>query len=115
MVNIKDIRTIEEWEKIKSEASRKNELIIFKYSPYCSISANVEEDFNNWAKDLPVESEINCVKVNVISERPISQLIAKDLGVVHQSPQVIWLDKNFNVKWNASHYQITQKKLSSCL
>ncbi len=115
MINVKDIKSVDEWENIKTGIRGESELIIFKYSPYCSISANVEDDFDKWIKTLPAGVELDCLKVNVISERSVSQIIAKDLKITHQSPQVIWLDKNFNVKWNASHYQITEKELTSCL
>ncbi|MHB1688511.1 MAG: bacillithiol system redox-active protein YtxJ [Ignavibacteriaceae bacterium] len=111
MTNIKELKTVEEWDQLKKESLSKTDLVIFKYSPYCSISAVAEENFDSWTSSLKEDSKINFRKVNVISERPVSQHIAKDLGIVHQSPQIIWLDKNLKVKWNASHYQITESAL----
>ncbi len=114
MPEIKELKSIKEWDEIKT-GSMDSELIIFKYSPYCSISASVEEDFNHWVKSLSGDPQLNCIKVNVISERQLSQKIANDLKILHQSPQLIWLDKNHNIKWTASHYKITVKELSSRL
>ena len=114
MPEIKELKSIEEWDNIKT-GSTDSELIIFKYSPYCSISASVEEDFDQWVKSLSGEPKINFIKINVISERSLSQKIASDLKILHQSPQLIWLDKNQDIKWTASHYKITSKELSSKL
>ncbi len=114
MSEIKELKSIEEWDKLRSD-TKDSELIIFKYSPYCSISASVEEDFDQWVKSLPGNPKLNFIKINVISERPLSQKIANDLKILHQSPQLIWLDKNHSLKWTASHYQITVKELSSRL
>lgn len=114
MPEIKELKSIEAWEKIRDE-SKDSELIIFKYSPYCSISARVEEDFDIWVKSLSGDLKLYLIKVNVISERSLSQKIAYDLKILHQSPQLIWLDINYNVKWTASHYEITVKELSSRL
>lgn len=111
---IKELKSIEEWNNIKTE-SNDSELIIFKYSPYCSISASVERDFDQWVMSLSGEPKLSFIKVNVISERLLSQKIAHDLKILHQSPQLIWLDKNHDIKWTASHYKITIKELSSRL
>ena len=110
MNNFKEIFTPEEWTNVKE--NKTDELIIFKYSPICSISSSVEEDFDNWLSQLPKDKNISCVKVNVIDSRPLSRQIADELNVFHQSPQVIWLTNDKKVKWSASHYDISINSLS---
>jgi bacillithiol system protein YtxJ len=110
-----EIKKIDEWEELKKETAEKKELIIFKYSPICGISSSVEDDFNSWYQNIDENIKIKCAKVDVISARSLSQLIAKELKIEHQSPQLIWLDKETNVKWFASHYDINKSQLSAQL
>lgn len=108
MAGIKEIFSVEEWNMIKRNSNC--EIIIFKYSPICPISSSVEKDFDSWISEQPDEN-IKCVKVNVIDSKPLSRQLADELGVFHQSPQVIWLTDKHKAKWNASHYDITSKNL----
>ncbi len=108
MTDIKELKSIEEWEQLKKESLSKSELVILKYSPYCSISVFAEDNFDRWVSSLDGSAELKIRKVNVVSERPVSQQIAKDLKIVHESPQLIWLDREMSVKWNATHYEITK-------
>jgi bacillithiol system protein YtxJ len=115
MNSIVKLKTLEEWEELKKDLTEKTELIIFKYSPICGISTSVEDDFNAWYLNLSEDVKIKCAKVDVISARHVSQLIAKELEIQHQSPQLIWLNKDAKVKWSASHYDINKAQLSAQL
>ncbi len=101
-----------EWEQLK-KVNEDAELIIFKYSPICSISASVENDFDEWFARIADEQSVECAKVNVIESRPLSRQIADELSINHQSPQVIWLNKGGGVKWSASHYDINASSLEA--
>ncbi len=114
-MNSVEIKNLEEWEKIKKETAEKAELIIFKYSPICGVSSSVENDFNSWYLNLNENVKIICAKVDVISAKPVSQYIAKELNIQHQSPQLIWLKKDGKVKWSGSHYDIEKSQLSAQL
>lgn len=109
MAGIQEIHTIEEWNARKKESS--GEIIIFKFSPICAISESVEKDFDSWILQQP-NDRITCYKVNVIDSKPLSRKLADEVGVFHQSPQVIWLTDKRKVKWHASHYDITPRNLS---
>lgn len=111
MKSLKNIGKLEEWESEKRNAFPSNEIVIFKYSPICSISSSVEEDFDSWYRDLPDAAKLNCIKIDVIDARPLSRHIAEELDVMHQSPQLIWLSGDKKVKWHDSHYSITASKL----
>ncbi len=114
MPKLKEIHTLEEWKEIKSDYATE-EIVVFKYSPLCPISASVERDFDNWFSKLPEEQKLSCVKINVVDSRPLSRALAESFKVNHQSPQVIWLTNNLEVKWHASHYDISSRSLSANL
>ncbi len=79
------------------------EILIFKYSPICSISRSVEKSFNTFIDKN--KSKI-VFKVDVLSERSLSKSIAEKFNIIHESPQLIWLDENHQIKNHASHYEI---------
>ena len=112
VINLKEK---EEWEDIISDNSRNTELIIFKHSPICHISHSVATALDDWSASLDGKNDLRILKVNVIDSKPLSEKISKDLNIWHQSPQIIWLDKNRNVKHHASHFEITEEKLNKYL
>ncbi len=114
-MEIVEIKKIDEWENLKNEADGTSEIMIFKFSPICSISSSVEEDFNIWISGLSENTPVKCVKINVIDSRPLSKHIAGELKIQHQSPQLIWLAKDGSVKWHASHYDINPAELTEFL
>ena len=86
--------------------------LIFKHSTRCSISRFVlnefmasysfsEQDFGTWYLDL-------------LSYRAISNAIAQQLEVTHQSPQLLVI-KNGKVVAEASHEQVNSLQLSKFL
>ncbi len=113
MQDIIELRNIDQWEKLRNNLTEKEELVIFKFSPVCSISAMVEEDFSSWRSNLEDNSNLKIAKVNVIDKREVSLKIAADLQVLHQSPQVIWIDGNSKIKWTASHFDISKDSLKA--
>ncbi len=114
-MNSVEIKSVDEWEKLREETAKKEELIVFKYSPICGVSSSVENDFNSWFSNLNENVKIVCAKVDVISAKSVSRYIAKELNIQHQSPQVIWLKKDGKVKWSGSHYDIDKSQLSAQL
>ncbi len=111
---LSEISTAEEWNELKKQ-TQGYEILIFKYSPRCSISRSVEREFDRWFQSLPADKKLNCAKVNVISARPLSMSLAEELKIVHQSPQAIWLKENSEVKWHGSHYDIDSVELDKLL
>jgi len=107
------LSTLEQWEELKKEVSSQSELLIFKYSPVCPISAMVEGDLNSWLSSLPEDYKLKCARLNVVEARDVSLKIASDLNIKHESPQAIWLTGDLQVKWRASHYDINKNKLKA--
>ena len=108
------LKNLDDWNQYKSSKNNK-ETIVFKFSPACPVSFIAEKKFDSWLKNLDNDLNINIFKVDVINSRSLSQTIAYEFDIKHESPQIIWLDKKGNIKWNASHYSITKGALDEKL
>ncbi len=113
MVNVLDITTQEEWNTHKTRFEGDEEVIIFKFSPICPVSRTAENLFGQWLKKISISKKLSIIKVNVIRERTLSSFLAEDLGIKHESPQVIWLNSDLSIKWSGSHYSISEKALNT--
>ncbi len=87
-------------------------LIVFKWSPRCSISRAVEGVFESFAARLPAREADRLYSVNVVDSRDVAQQIARDTGVRHESPQVLVLGPGGRALWHASHHSIDDASLA---
>ena len=111
-----ELHTIDEWhDAISRNASAPHGMVILKFSPRCPISRSVEREFDAWCRGIADEAGVLCIKVDVVNSRPLSQHLAKELDVRHESPQAIWLTPEHTVRWHASHYSVTQQALTAQL
>src|SRR5690625_4194901 len=94
------------------DASEEKPVLLFKQSTTCPISANAFSEFNDFLNNN--DSDIDAFYVKVRETRPVSNQIADDLGVQHQSPQ-IFVVKNKQAVWNASHNKITVDSIKEAL
>ena len=83
--------------------------LIFKHSTRCSISRYVLSDFI--AHFTFSSDELEAHYLDLLSYREISNQIAEQLEVIHQSPQIL-LIKNGKVVLHASHEGINKIQLS---
>lgn len=111
-MSYKEITSIEEWNSVY-ENSASRPLVVFKHSTACPVSANAYEEFNNYLDGKPRE-DVEYVLVKVIESRPVSNQIAEDTSVKHESPQIIYIDKKAKV-WTASHWSITKAHITAVL
>jgi bacillithiol system protein YtxJ len=111
MSEFKEITSLNEVDEILDESCQRK-ILIFKHSTTCPISGHAWHEAQNFIR----ESSDKClvVMIKVIESRPVSNLVAEKLGVVHQSPQAI-LIYNQQVLWKASHYDITQDNIEKAL
>jgi bacillithiol system protein YtxJ len=111
MSQIKELLTEEDlaqvWEK-----STKKPVYLFKLSTTCPISADAFTEFETFIGSNEEDVEPYFVKVR--ETREISNKIAEEAEIKHQSPQVL-LIKDKEVLWNASHRQITEQSLGEAL
>lgn len=81
-------------------------IIIFKHSTTCGVSSSAYRELQK------VDNEVNLVEIQ--SARSVSEEVEKQLGVPHESPQVIVLRRGKAV-WNASHFQIKATEVSAAV
>ncbi len=112
--NLVELNKNDDWQNLQNDTSYSN-MIIFKFSPFCSISSRAEKYFMRWFEELIDSASVLAVKVDVVSARSVSRQIARDLEIQHESPQIILLDSQKEVIWSASHFEITEESLNSQL
>ena len=99
----KNIATEEDLENAVTE-SAKRKVAIFKHSTSCFISKTVLKNFEKEVANS--ENDVSYYFLDLIAHRNISNKIADQFGVTHQSPQLIVLEKGKAVK-DASHQSIS--------
>lgn len=102
MTTIREISTEEEMRALLEESSTRK-VVLFKYSPTCSISLTVQEKWAAWAATAP--EGLILAQVDVIGARPAARGITTWLDILHQSPQALVLEGGKCLK-QASHYTI---------
>jgi bacillithiol system protein YtxJ len=83
--------------------SAENPHIIFKHSTRCIISKMVLQQFEEQLDVIPANAEL--LFLDLLSYRDISNSIATQLNVHHESPQVIVI-KNGQAVFHESHHSI---------
>jgi bacillithiol system protein YtxJ len=102
MKSWKSVEEIEDFYTLLENSTSKPQ-IIFKDSITCGISAHAKYRLENGFDHLAGKADFNYL--DLLSHRPISNLIAKELKVTHQSPQIIIL-KDKKVVYTSSHHAI---------
>jgi len=103
-MNWESLKEISQLEDIKEE-SKSQAIGLFKHSTRCSISATALDRLErNWAK-ADKKDGIKFYYLDLIAHRDISNKIAADFGVEHESPQFL-LIKDGEVSYHESHYGI---------
>jgi bacillithiol system protein YtxJ len=104
-----------EWLQLTSESQwddllkAEMPIVVFKHSTRCSISSMVKNRLErSWQLDIPV------YYLDLIQYREVSNAIERDLGVQHESPQIL-LVKNGTCQYHASHTAIDAVDISAIL
>lgn len=106
-----ELTSIKELAEVLAQ-SGENAALIFKHSSTCPISmAAYQELERHLAHSSP---QVNYYLVVVQRAREVSNKIAAQLAVEHQSPQAILLH-NGKMLWHASHYAITAATLAQAI
>ncbi|MFD1956995.1 bacillithiol system redox-active protein YtxJ [Paenibacillus thailandensis] len=112
MPQLREIQTIEEW-NAAFEGSASHPLVVFKHSTTCPVSANAYREVTDYLNDKP-RSDAEYVLVKVIESRPVSNQIAEDTGVKHESPQIMLIQDKAKV-WSATHWSVTKAHMTAVL
>lgn len=108
----REITTIEEWDEILNKSVDKDQVIL-KHSTTCPVSTNALDEYNAYLSDNPNEN-IDYTLVKVRESRPVSNKIEEDLGVKHESPQIIYI-KNKKKYWSATHWAVTKAHMKAVI
>lgn len=92
---------------IAKEESKDKTIGIFKHSTRCGISRMVLKNFEKQYSD---NENVKLYFLDLVKYREVSNAVADELSVRHESPQFILL-KNEEVVYHASHQDIEAEKL----
>ncbi|MFB9761279.1 bacillithiol system redox-active protein YtxJ [Ectobacillus funiculus] len=106
-MEIKKLTSIDEMNQFVQQSGKH---LLFKHSTTCPISAQAHEEFQAFVKDTNTSAAI----VLVIEDRPVSNQIAEQFGIKHESPQIFLLEDG-QVRWNTSHWKITKEALKEAV
>ncbi|SFI29012.1 bacillithiol system protein YtxJ [Paenibacillus sp. UNC496MF] len=106
------MRTLADWEDAYGSSFRQP-LLVFKHSTQCSVSAGAHDELANWLEDAKALA-LTPVLALVPDNRNVSDAIAQQLNLKHESPQLILVDGG-KVSWHASHWRITYSTLDEHL
>lgn len=105
--NIRELMNVEDWANCLEDSYEKPQLLI-KHSTACPISTEALKEFQIYSQQAKRSLQFALVKV--IETRPVSNEIAAETHVKHESPQVL-LIRDQEVLWHTSHWNITVEKL----
>jgi bacillithiol system protein YtxJ len=105
------------WKKIESEddlakaieKSYINKIAIFKHSTSCFISKTVLRNFEKEIENI--DQKVELYYLDLLAHRSISNKIAEDLGIRHESPQLIVIENGKAID-NASHQDISVSQIT---
>ena len=103
--------TPQHWSELL-EASNDAPQLVFKHSTRCSISSMVLNRFE--ASELYRTAVLSCWFLDLIAHRELSNLIATETQVWHESPQCIVIDKS-KVIYAESHGSIDAKAIQQLI
>lgn len=106
------------WKKIESEEdlakaiedSFQNKIAIFKHSTSCFISRTVLKNFEKEVENS--DRPVNVYYLDLLAHRSVSNKIAADFEIRHESPQLIVIENGKPVN-NASHQNISLSQIVS--
>lgn len=97
----KNLNTVGDLDAIRNE-SYQNAVVIFKHSTQCAISLMVKDRLEKSYEPIATETYYY---LDLLKHRDVSNAVAEQLNVHHESPQII-LVKNGEVVYDESHMQI---------
>jgi bacillithiol system protein YtxJ len=104
---VPDIHSMEDFQEILKESTQ-YPVLLFKYSPICTVSFHAQAEFERFVPSAPETWSL--YQINVVADKPTSRGLATEIGVTHESPQVL-LFIDGKCVWNTSHSDITQDNL----
>lgn len=105
---LKKVDTTEQFNEILNKDEK---FYFLKHSLTCPISQAAYKEYEKFAAE---HQEIPAYYLAVQDSRPLSNEIAGNFQIKHESPQAI-LFSNGKAVWNASHWKITSRSLTNAM
>lgn len=86
--------------------------LIFKHSTKCGVSTVAKKNLEAVFEQITPHADIHIV--NIIEDREVSNKIASELNVRHESPQLIKVHQQ-EILWDISHGKIQPQKVLELL
>ena len=104
--DLRPLRQLDDLHRLLAE-SESRPVLLFKHSYTCGVSMEALEELVAHLNDRVAKSFLpHYAMVTVQTHRAVSNAIAQQLGVRHETPQAL-LVKNGRVVWSASHFRVT--------
>ncbi len=110
-ININWIPLTDLGQLIDIQNNSQKPILLFKHSTTCSISRMALKNFET---KFDLKDKIDTYFLDLLKHRTISNEIATQFDVIHQSPQIIFI-KNGVAIYNTSHSDIDASKLENFL
>lgn len=107
-MQIKAIVSQKDFDFLLSQSGQ-NPVLLAKLSPSCSISMAAQEALQEFVKDY--QGHTLFYSIDVIAAKPLARALAEQVGVRHESPQVLLFHKG-SVVWHTSHRNINRANLT---
>ncbi|MEX2015910.1 MAG: bacillithiol system redox-active protein YtxJ [Candidatus Hydrogenedentales bacterium] len=107
-----ELTSVEDLHKVVEE-SRGHAVILFKHSTACPISARAARRVHEYV-EAASETAPPFYLIKVIESRKISDAVATELGVDHESPQIL-LVRDGKAVWNTSHSSIRAEAIDAAI
>ena len=102
----RELNSIDQWKQLWEDRSGKP-IIVFKHSTRCAISRMAKQQFE---KHMKVDEIMEIFLLDLLNFRALSQAIADDTGITHESPQVLAFQSG-TLLYQASHHHIDAETL----
>lgn len=107
----KNLTDVSQLDKIIEESNKKI-IVIFKMSTRCGISRMA---FNEFEKDFHyTEEEVKCYYLDILNYRSVSNEIANQFKITHESPQLLVIKSGRVIDYK-SHGNIDAKSIEKYL
>ncbi|MEH7106366.1 bacillithiol system redox-active protein YtxJ [Bacillus sp. JJ1764] len=105
---LKKIESVEQFEEL---LTKEDTFYLLKHSLTCPISHAAYQEYEKFSKE---HQELPTYYLAVQDSKPLSNEIAENFQIKHESPQAILFTKG-QPSWNASHWKITNKSLTAAV
>lgn len=106
MSTLLELTSLEAWRECVA-SSHEAPVLILKHSTRCPISTGAHRAYSDYCTQA---TGVTCYLVKVIENRPVSNAIAEETGIRHESPQLHLLLGGESL-WQASHRDITVENI----